>query len=120
MRANERSERPSGPFKTRLSRLETDPMNCCIYLSIGPLVCPSIHSLLLRLFTALMGISLYNAPVQIVPARAAHDRGSRVYSLVFGFYFLSLKCASSLSTSLLCEERDSKQNFLKTFPEFPY
>ena len=24
MRANERSERPSGPFKTRLSRLETD------------------------------------------------------------------------------------------------
>ena len=31
MRANERSERPSGPLKTRLSRLETGPSSSLSY-----------------------------------------------------------------------------------------
>ena len=33
-RANECSKRPSGPFKTRLLRVETDPFTCTLNVSV--------------------------------------------------------------------------------------
>ena len=50
MRTNERSERPSGPFKMRLSRLETGPQSLATFIHLYRLLrsLSSQHSALVR------------------------------------------------------------------------